>query len=149
MIDYLAANLWAMWLALSVVLLIVELCSGGFFIMCFSVGAVCSAIVAPFAGIYVQLGVFILILALSVVMVRPLALKYLHRHDDVRVSNADAIIGRTGTVSQVIPVGGYGRVALDGDDWKACSSDTEELPAGTMVKIIDRESVIVKVTKLK
>lgn len=35
MIDYLAANLWAMWLALSVVLLIVELCSGGFFIMCF------------------------------------------------------------------------------------------------------------------
>ena len=102
MIDYLAANLWAMWLALSVVLLIVELCSGGFFIMCFSVGAVCSAIVAPFAGIYVQLGVFILISALSVVMVRPLALKYLHRHDDVRVSNADAIIGRTGTVSQVI-----------------------------------------------
>ena len=52
-------------------------------------------------------------------------------------------------VSQAIPVGGYGRVALDGDDWKACSSDTEELPAGTMVKIIDRESVIVKVTKLK
>ena len=97
MIDYLAANLWAMWLALSVVLLIVELCSGGFFIMCFSVGAVCSAIVAPFAGIYVQLGVFILISALSVVMVRPLALKYLHRHDDVRVSNADAIIGRTAT----------------------------------------------------
>lgn len=115
----------------------------------FSVGAVCSAIVAPFAGIYVQLGVFILISALSVVMVRPLALKYLHRHDDVRVSNADAIIDRTGTVSQAIPVGGYGRVALDGDDWKACSSDTEELPAGTMVKIIDRESVIVKVTKLK
>ena len=67
----------------------------------------------------------------------------------MRVSNADAIIGRTGTVSQAIPVGGYGRVALDGDDWKACSSDTEELPAGTMVKIIDRESVIVKVTKLK
>lgn len=149
MIDYIAANLWAMWLVVAVLLLIVELCTGGFFILCFSVGAACAAVVSPFVGVYGQLVVFILISALSVFLVRPFALRYLHRNDEGRISNADAILGRTGTVSQAIPVGGYGRVALDGDDWKACSTESEELPVGTAVTIVDRDSVIIKVTKLK
>ena len=60
--------------------------------------------------------------------------------------NADAIIGRTGSVSQAIAANGYGRVALDGDDWKAQSADGQPIAAGTRVRIVGRESIIVTVT---
>ena len=62
-----------------------------------------------------------------------------------RPSNTDAIIGRIGTVSQTIPTGGYGRVKLDGDDWKAMSTDSDPLEVGMRVRIVGRESVIVTV----
>ena len=61
------------------------------------------------------------------------------------MSDADAIIGRIGRVSEDIEENGFGRVALDGDDWKAATSDGRALPAGTRVKIVDRESIIITV----
>ena len=64
-----------------------------------------------------------------------------------RKSNADAIIGRVGKVTETIKVGDYGRMKLDGDDWKAESDETEDLPVGTKVRIVGRESIIVKVEK--
>ena len=41
--------------------------------------------------------------------------------------------------------GGYGRVKLDGDDWKAESDAVNDIPVGARVRIIGRESIIVKV----
>lgn len=147
MIEYLTANYWVMWLVIAIVLLIVELGSGGFFIMCFTIGAIASAIISLVGGIYMQLIIFILTSAICVFLVRPFALKYLHRHKNDRRSNADAIIGRIGTVSQTIPAGGYGRVSLDGDDWKAYANDSQDIPVGSSVIIVGRESVIIKVSK--
>ena len=48
-------------------------------------------------------------------------------------------------MSQTIPAGGYGRVKLDGDDWKAMSTDSDPLEVGMRVRIVGRESVIVTV----
>ena len=61
-------------------------------------------------------------------------------------SNADAIMGRMAMVSQDIPANGYGRVALDGDDWKATAK--ESLSKGEKVIIVDRDSIILTVEKL-
>ena len=36
MLDYFSANLWQLWAILAVVCLIVELMTGGFFIICFA-----------------------------------------------------------------------------------------------------------------
>lgn len=149
MIEYFFANLWAAWLATAVLLLVVELCTGGFVVLCFAIGAACAAVASAFSGIYVQLIVFIVFTALSVSCVRPFALRCIHKHGTGRVSNADAILGRKGIVSEAIKAGGYGRVSIDGDDWKACAVESEELPAGTPVEIVGRDSVIVKVTKTK
>lgn len=148
MINYILANLWSFWAVVAVVFLAVELTSGGFYLVCFSVGAVAAAIGALFGGFAFQLVMFILFSAVSLFTVRPFALKYLHRDSDNRPSNADALLGRVGIVSEPIKQGGYGRVAIDGDDWKAVSSDGLAIQRGDRVKVTGRESIIITVEKL-
>jgi membrane protein implicated in regulation of membrane protease activity len=150
MIDYFAANLWQFWAVVSVICLIIELSTGGFFIICFAFGAALSAIFALFGlGIYWQLFIFALCSLMCIFLVRPFALKYLHnRKGPERVSNADALLGRIGTVSQDIEAGGFGRVAIDGDDWKAMSDNGEAINSGSRVKVTDRESIIITVCKV-
>ena len=145
MIEYLANNMWQVWAVVAVLGLILELSSGDFFIMCFAIGACGAAIVSPFANIYVQLAVFVVITAISIFVVRPFALRYLHKADDDRVSNVDAMIGQQGRVSETIQAGGYGRVAIGGDDWKAVSSSSDEIPVGTRVRVVKVESLIITV----
>ncbi len=149
MIDYILTHIWQLWLFVSIMCLILELSSGDFFIMCFSIGALVATLTAAAGlGFTAQIITFALCSALCIFFVRPVALKYLHHNRDARVSNADAIIGRTATVSEDISAGGYGRVALDGDDWKAQAENPKDhFAKGEKVRIVGRESIIVTVTK--
>jgi membrane protein implicated in regulation of membrane protease activity len=65
------------------------------------------------------------------------------------VSNADALIGREGRVRETIEADGFGRVAIDGDVWKAKSQTGEAISAGTAVKVVNRESTIITVVVSK
>lgn len=147
MIEYFQANLWQLWALISILCLILELTSGDFFIMCFSLGAI-PALIADLAGasFTAQIIIFAVCSALCIFFVRPVALKYLHKHDE-RVSNADALVGREGRVTQTIEASGYGRVAVDGDDWKAQSASGEIIEEGTRVRITRLDSIIVTVER--
>ncbi|MBQ7424134.1 MAG: NfeD family protein [Prevotella sp.] len=147
MIEYFLANMWQVWAIVAVICLILELSSGDFFIICFSIGAVV-AIVGTVLGlsIYWQLLVFAVFSLLSIFFVRPVALKWLHKNEPNRASNADALLGRTGRVTEAIPAGGNGYVQIDGDMWKAVSN--AEIPVGTSVRVIGRESTIITVEAL-
>lgn len=147
MIDYFAANLWQFWSLVVIVCLILELTSGDFFILCFSIGALVTAVFAAFGlGFYGQLLVFVVASLLSLLFVRPKLTKLLHGKRRERLSNADALMGRIGRVSEAIEQGGYGRVAIDGDDWKAVSADGGYVPLGQNVRVVGRESIIITVT---
>ena len=148
MIEYLVANMWQLWAVLAVVGLILELTSGDFFIMCIAIGAAGAAITAPFANIYWQLCVFSVVTLFCLWQVRPFVLRYLHKNEENRVSNADALMGRQGRVSETIQAGGFGYVAIDGDLWKAVAVNDEEIPVGTRVKVVGRESIIITVDKI-
>ena len=147
MVEYFLANMWQIWAIIAVVCLILELSSGDFFIICFSIGAV-FAIVGAILGlnVYWQLFIFAIFSLLSVLFVRPVALRYLHKNDPNRASNADALIGRTGRVTEEIKADGNGYVQIDGDLWKAVS--TVDIPVGTSVRVIGRESTIITVETL-
>ena len=146
MIDFLTQNVWLIWILVSVLLLILELFSGDLFILCFSIGALASSFTAALGlGIIPQLISMALCSLLSIYFIRPVALRYLHRNDEDRVSNADAIIGRTGRVSATIEAGGYGRVAIDGDDWKAQSADGAAINKDVRVRVVKMESIILTV----
>ena len=146
MIEYFQNNLWQLWTLVGILCLILELTSGDFFIMCFSIGAFVTAIVAAFVPIFtVQVIVFAVASLLCLLFVRPLALKYFHRKDPDRPSNADAMVGRRGVVTEKIEAGGYGRVKIDGDSWKAQSSISSDINKGTRVEVTAIDSVIITV----
>ena len=97
MIQYFFENLWLAWLLVGLLCLVLELTNGDFFIICFAIGGVVAAIVSTFSDSYaLQVIAFAVVSALSIFFVRPFALKYLNKSKDIRLSNADAIIGRTG-----------------------------------------------------
>lgn len=144
--TFLIGNLWLFWAITAVLCLITELLTGGFFLMCFAIGAAVATIISPIAGFNLQLAVFAVVSVLCIFFVRPFAIRYLH-NDEKRVSNADAILGAYGIVSQTIETGGFGRVAIDGDDWKAQSEDGGEIDRGEKVIVVGRDSLIITVKK--
>lgn len=146
MIDFFTSNLWLIWVIISILCLILELSSGDFFILCFAIGAAVSAIVAGCgASLTWQIIVFAVVSALSLLLVRPALLKKLHKPQRERLSNAEAMIGQEGRVSESIDAGGYGRVAIDGDDWKARSVDGSAIDKDVRVRVVKMDSIILTV----
>lgn len=147
MMDYLLQHLWTVWAVVAMLCLIMEMSSGDFYVTCFGIGAVAALIVSlPGMPFWTQVVAFAVFSVLSIYFLRPRLVALLNRSASHRLSNADAIIGRVGEVSETIKAGGYGRVKLDGDDWKAESDSTADIPVGTKVRIVGRDSIIVKVT---
>jgi membrane protein implicated in regulation of membrane protease activity len=146
MIEYLAQHLWQMWAVVAVICLIMELMAGDFFIICFSIGSVFAAITAALGGgIYLQLLMFAIFTLISLFWVRPFAQRYLHKGEDLRVSNADALIDRQGRVIETVKADGFGRVQIDGDIWKAVTNEPQDIPEGKNVRVVGRESTIITV----
>lgn len=149
MIDYLSQNLWLVWTLIAVLALILEVSSGTVYLLCFALGAVAGIIVSLFpTPIWLQVIVFVAASVVCVFTVRPFVLRYLHPDRNSRVSNADALLGRTGTVIEPIGSEQPGYVKIDGDEWKAVSRDGETIPRGEKVRIVARDSIIVTVVTL-
>ena len=147
MIEYFLSNMWQVWAVVAVICLILELSSGDFFIICFSIGAVFALISAVLGlSFYWQIFIFAIFSLLSVIFVRPVALRWLHKNEPNKPTNADALIGRTGRVTEAITKGGNGYVQIDGDLWKAVSQT--DIHVGTTVRVIGRESTIITVETL-
>jgi membrane protein implicated in regulation of membrane protease activity len=147
MIETLLNYLWQAWAVVAVICLIAEIVTGGFFIICFAIGGMAATIAALCgAGFYAQLSIFAIVSALSIFGIRPFALKYLHKgKDDSRPSNADALLGREGTVVEDIVKGNPGYVAIDGDVWKSVSYDGNSIAKDSHVKVVGRNSIILTV----
>jgi membrane protein implicated in regulation of membrane protease activity len=146
MIEYLSQNLGQMWVVIAVVCLIMELMAGDFFIICFSIGAAFAALAAFLGGgFYLQMAFFAVFTLISLFWVRPFAKRYLRKGEDSRVSNADALMGRQGRVVETVKADGFGRVQIDGDIWKTVTNEAHDIPAGTNVRVVGRESTIITV----
>ena len=147
MIEYIIQNSWQIWAVVAVLCLILELSSGDFFIICFSIGAVAAVVCAAMGmNIIWQIVLFALFTLFAIFTVRPFALRWLHKNEPNRATNADALLGRTGRITEAIVANGSGYVQIDGDLWKAVS--TTDIPVGTTVRVIGRESTIVTVETL-
>ena len=150
MIEYFALHLWQIWAILAVICLILELTAGDFFIICFSIGAVFACLTdALGGGIVLQLSVFAIFTLASLFFVRPFACRFLHKGESNRVSNADALLGRKGRVVETVKADSFGRVQIDGDVWKAVTNETADIPEGSNVRVISRESTIITVETIR
>ena len=117
---------------------------------CFSIGAIAAAIIAALGGnLTWQLVLFSVFSFLAFITVRPFVIKHFYNTDEAqRRSNADALIGREARVTEEInTAAGKGRVAVDGDDWKAVTTTNDIIPVGETVTIVSRDSIILTVKR--
>lgn len=140
---------YQIWLIAAIALVIIELLTAGFGVICFAIGALFSALVAYFTpNIFWQLLVFAVVSMAAFFFLRPVFIKLLDKKTKDVKTNADALIGRVVFVSETIdPEMNTGRVAVDGDDWKAVSDDGSVINKGEKVEILSRDSIILTVKK--
>ena len=142
-------EIYVVWFIVALVMLIVELFTASFGVVCFSFGAAAAGIAAYFGlGTVWQLALFSVVSFIAFVFVRPVIVKFLLKKKDEVVTNADAVVGRIGVVTEEINAGkNTGRVKIDGDDWKAEASET--IAVGEKVEVINRDSLILNVKPIK
>ena len=140
---------YQIWLIVAIVLIIFEICSATFGAICFAIGAGFSALAAGLgANLTWQIVIFAVVSLLTFIFLRPFMMKFLDRKSKDVKTNADALIGKTAVVSETVnPSANQGRVAIDGDDWKAVSTDGSIIEKGEKVTIVSRDSIILTVKK--
>ncbi len=138
---------YQIWLIVAIILVIIEICTAGFGSICFAIGAAFSALAAGLGlGVTWQIIIFAAVSLLTFIFLRPIAMRFLDRKSKDVKTNADALVGRKGIVSERIDSTQHtGRVAIDGDDWKAVSADGSVIEKGAEVEIVKRDSIILTV----
>lgn len=144
-------TIWQIWLLIAALFVVIEIFTSGFAVACFSVGCVFGAILAACElSLTWQVVAFAVGTFLAFVFIRPVVVKYLDNktNDNGVKTNMDSIIGKTAVVTEKIEENGFGRVKIDGDDWKAQTADGSEVEVGKKVKIESFESIVLTVKKL-
>lgn len=140
-------EVYQIWLIAALALVILEILTAGFGVICFAIGAAFSALAAGLGlGITWQIVIFAIVSLLTFIFLRPVVMRFLDKKSKDVKTNAEAIVGRKGVVSERIDIAQHtGRVAIDGDDWKAVSENGSVIEKGTRVEIIKLDSIIVTV----
>lgn len=112
-------NMTAVWLVAMIVLLIVEGMAPGLVSIWFALGALAAMISAMLkAPLWLQVVWFVAVSALSLLLTRPLAKKYVNAH--TTPTNADMAIGQDCVVTEEIDnIRGTGAVTVGGKIWTA------------------------------
>lgn len=133
------------WLIALVVFGLIEGATAGLTSIWFAVGSLAALFTAMAGGSpLVQIILFLVLSFLTLLIVRPLARKWLIPRREA--TNADRVIGAEGIVSQAIDnVKGEGQVNIAGQIWTARAEEDCAIPAGTMVRILRIEGVKVYV----
>lgn len=145
-------EVWHIWAIVALLFIILEIFTSGFAVMCFSFGGIAAAIAAGCdATLTWQIVWFCIFTAAAFVTVRPFVLKTFFKDEKNLVkTNVEALIGRHARVTERIDSNaGTGRVAVDGDDWKAVTEDDSQIEKGEKVEITKVDSVIVTVRTIK
>jgi membrane protein implicated in regulation of membrane protease activity len=135
-------DLWLIWLIVAAILAAVEILTltaalgmlGAAALI--TAGAAALGLPLPF-----QFLVFTIVATISVLFVRPLAMRHVRR-PQVERFGVDALVGRAAYVISEV-TGQGGRVRIDGEEWTARAYDeTLAIPAGTTVDVIEINGAI-------
>ena len=128
------------WLALTAVLLIIEIVTLGLTTIWFAAGAL-FAFFAALLGMNqgIQIGVFVVVSVVLLFFTRPLAVKYLNTK--TIKTNTEALVGKTARVIvDINNLKSQGQVVINGLEWTARSSDdTVVFKIGDAVTIVGIE----------
>ena len=138
------------WFLVGIACYVIELALPGFIIFFFGIGAWCVALVLAMTDVSltVQLVIFLACSLVSLGLLRSWVQSVflgnaLEQDDSVNVDSAPAI----GTVTEAIVPPAMGRIKYGGSFWRAEAD--EEIEEGTVVDIVEKKDLIVKVRALE
>ena len=133
------------WVILAVIAAILEVSVPTFGIIFVSLAALVAALAAATGlGLAVQLVIFSITLGLSLALLRPRLMSKMSGRGVP--SRTELLIGREGVVTHDIETRiGAGRINVGGEDWAARAE--VPLPAGTRVKVLRADGIVLEVTK--
>jgi len=133
------------WLAVALVAAILEVSLPHFGCAFISAGAVAAAAAAFIGfGVAAQIGVFVVVMTVSIVALRQNLLARLGGQGVP--SRTEPLVGRHGQVTHAIdPVLGTGRITVGGEDWAAHCA--EPLPTGTKIRVVAADGIVLEVTR--
>lgn len=134
------------WLAIFVILLILEFITTDMVSIWLSLAAIPSFILALFnVHILIQLGAYVIVAGALLLFTRPFVIKYFKRHEIK--TNVDAIINMEGYVLTKIKKNKIGRVNVKGQSWSAISYEEIDIDEKIIVKDIEGVKLIVEKVK--
>lgn len=124
------------WLILFIILIVIEIFTMGLTTIWFAGGAL-AALLMAFIGLSlpVQVGVFIVVSVILLVVTRPIAVKYFNK--ERLKTNADSLIGQQALVLQdVDTLHAAGLVEVNGQEWSARTEEPDGfIPKDRIVSI--------------
>ena len=135
--DSADVDAWVLWLIASGLFTAGELASGDLFLLMLAGGALGGVGVAVLGGpVVLQLAAFVVVSALLLAVVRPLAKRHLTEGTPEQPDGVAALVGRTAKVTQAVDAH-RGRIKLGADEWSARSQHSGEAFAiGDTVRIL-------------
>ena len=123
--------MWIVWLALMIVMVIVECMGPALVSIWFAAGALVSLILSLFSLIpgvtipwWVQVIVFVVVSAITLLALRPLSKRYLKRN--IVNSNVDSLVGKRGLLEEEIKPFEPGVCKINDVSWTAISTNGKE-----------------------
>ena len=139
-------NMMIFWLIAFILFVVGEAVTVGLVAIWFAVGALGALAAAALGGgLWLQIVIFLLLSALSLMLLKPLSRRWMAGHKAAR-TNADRVIGETALVTEDIDnTMATGQVQVDGQIWTARSAYGVVIPAGSRVKVLSIQGVKVMV----
>ena len=136
------------WLAVFVLLIVIELATMGLTTIWFAGGAVAGFIASMLgANVVIQAVVFFVVSIVLLIFTRPFALRYINSNKTK--TNIDGLIGQEALVLEEINnIRETGCARLEGKEWTARSVDDTVIPADTVV-IVERIEGVKLIVKTK
>lgn len=118
--------MWIVWLALLVVMIIVEAMGPALVSIWFAVGALVSLIVSFIPGVawWVEVIIFVVVSTIALLAIRPISKKYFKRN--TIKSNVDSLVGKKGLLCEEISPFSSGACKINDVLWTAVSVDDKE-----------------------
>ena len=137
------------WLAIFIVLLIIEIVTMGLTTIWFAGGAVMAFLTGLVGfGIWIQVGVFIVVSTVLLVLTRPIAVKYFNQNR--QKTNVESLIGQQALVLEdVDTLHASGQVKVNGQIWSAKTEETSGFIAKDTVVMIQGIQGVKLIVKAK
>lgn len=138
---------WQLLIITGIIFLIIEMLTPVMFFLNLALACFITAIIALFLVDWnILIPIFVVFSAIFLIFLRPILIK--NRENGKKTGVEEKYIGKTAKVTETV-TGNSGVISIYNERWEARSESGEEIPAGSDVKIVRNESLILYVKNEK